>query len=197
MKTYTLYKLTNTINGKVYIGLTSVKPKRRWKGGCGYEHHSVLYADIKKYGFSAFKTEILETDLNKTRGGNREKYYIKLYDATNEEKGYNVQSGGFSKTGTARFSERSKVPHGKFSDEHRQHLSEAHKNQKPTEQQNMTNRLSNPRRKIVVCDETGANYPSIRFAGKITGIDHRRIREVCIGERKSAGGYHWHYKEGR
>ena len=58
--------------------------------------------------------------------------------------------------------------------------------------------MSSPKRKPVRCIETNIIYPSIRNAGKLTGINHNRIAEVChkYYGRKTAGGFHWEFYEG-
>lgn len=43
---YTVYKHTNKINGKVYIGITSQNVKRRWQNGAGY-YGTYFYNAIK------------------------------------------------------------------------------------------------------------------------------------------------------
>lgn len=45
--------------------------------------------------------------------------------------------------------------------------------------------------KKVLCVETGIIFSSIKDAYRKTGIRH--ISEVCHGERKIAGGYHWKF----
>ena len=45
--------------------------------------------------------------------------------------------------------------------------------------------------KPVRCIETGVEYPSVSEASRQTGISH--IHQVCKGDRKTAGGYHWEY----
>ena len=56
---YKVYKHTNIINNKVYIGLTKQEPKRRWQNGYGYIDNSYFYNSITKYGWDGFKHEVL------------------------------------------------------------------------------------------------------------------------------------------
>lgn len=198
MKPYYIYKLTNKINGLSYIGTSHQIFYRRAKYGRGYKNHSVLFADIDKYGWDSFEKEILEDNLTKDEAAEREKFYIKSFDTTNESKGYNVQSGGFKGYGSQRLKQRVKNAKRTYvmTEEHKKHLSESHKGIIPNEEQNMKNRLSNPNRREIICVETGMVYPSIRYAGKLLGDknSHKRIQEVLKGKRETACGYHWRYK---
>ena len=63
---YTLYKHTTPSN-KVYIGITSMKVKKRWCGGRGYRHNPHFYKAILKYGWGNIKHEILLTGLTKEK----------------------------------------------------------------------------------------------------------------------------------
>ena len=45
--------------------------------------------------------------------------------------------------------------------------------------------------KPVLCVESGAVYRSVKEAAKQTGILHQNISACLIGNRKTAGGYHW------
>lgn len=92
-----IYKITNRINGKIYIG-QSRDIKTRWKShqyiafrstGAGYNYP--LYVDMRKYGLDAFDFEVLEEclieDLNE-----KERYWIQYYDSFT--RGYNQMEGG-------------------------------------------------------------------------------------------------------
>lgn len=89
-----IYKITNDINGKIYIGATEFSIKKRFE-----EHrresfraskiHRPLYEAIKKYGIEHFHVEqIEETDSPKTR----EQYWIEYYGSFTD--GYNATMGG-------------------------------------------------------------------------------------------------------
>ena len=46
-----------------------------------------------------------------------------------------------------------------------------------------------------MCIETNEIYPSVREAGRKTGISYKTISAVCNGKygHKTAGGYKWKY----
>lgn len=94
-----IYKITNLINNKIYIGL-SIDIKDRWKAhrtrpfqpNCSqYESH--LYRAIRKYKLENFKFEIIE-ECKPDELEEKEIYWIKYYNTTNPEIGYNKTSGG-------------------------------------------------------------------------------------------------------
>ena len=97
---YCVYKHTSPSN-KVYIGIT-YNPKKRWYDGNGYLHkqkngkyNQPLFARaILKYGWENFIHEILIDNLSKEQACELEKKYIKEYDSTNPQKGYNISFGG-------------------------------------------------------------------------------------------------------
>lgn len=52
-KIWTVYVHTNLINGKKYIGITSMSPEKRWRNGTGYTCGAFKSA-IAKYGWDGF-----------------------------------------------------------------------------------------------------------------------------------------------
>lgn len=89
-----VYKHTNKINGKVYIGQTCMKPKDRWYNGQGYKGSSYFYHAIQKYGWDNFDHEILFEGLTLEEANELEKRLIAEYDSTNHSRGYNLMTGG-------------------------------------------------------------------------------------------------------
>lgn len=90
---YTIYKLWNDINTKLYIGQTTNLLKRA-RNGEGYKGCRHLYHAIQKYGWDVFHYEVLAECETQEEANVLEKYYIKLYDTTNSNKGYNISAGG-------------------------------------------------------------------------------------------------------
>ena len=129
-KNYTVYKHIAP-NGKIYIGQTGQKnPKRRWQNGEGYKPNAHFYNAIQKYGWDNFEHEIVATGLTKKEADWLEKYLIAYYETTNRTKGYNNTKGGdgsFEMTDEVKRRMSEAKLGVKKSDEHRKHLSEAHK----------------------------------------------------------------------
>ena len=92
-----IYKITNNVNSKMYIGKTNNSIEERFKEHCSdYKKERCekrpLYSAMKKYGPEAFSVELIEeTDFTE----DREKYWIAYYDTF--KKGYNATLGGDGK----------------------------------------------------------------------------------------------------
>lgn len=84
-----IYKYTNLINGKVYIGQTcrGLESRAR-KDGCGYKGCPKFWNAIQKYGWCNFKGEILLENLSSEEACRLEEEYIRMYNSV--ENGYNV-----------------------------------------------------------------------------------------------------------
>lgn len=93
-RTYCVYKHTNKVNGKVYIGITSQNPQKRWDCGRGYMKNKHFWDSIQKYGWGNFAHEILFCDLSPEEAFRKERELIAEYDSQNYRKGYNCSSGG-------------------------------------------------------------------------------------------------------
>jgi hypothetical protein len=94
MKTYLIYKHTNKINGKCYIGQTCQEPEKRWgKNGNGYKNkHKKFWRAIQKYGWDNFIHEIIYSDLTAEEANKLERQLIEEYNSI--KNGYNISEGG-------------------------------------------------------------------------------------------------------
>lgn len=92
MKKYYIYKHTNKVNGKSYIGVTSMEPKDRWRNGYGYRSQPKFFNAIMKNGWNNFSHEIIAACYSKEIAYEIEKALIKKYDSI--DNGYNVSEGG-------------------------------------------------------------------------------------------------------
>lgn len=101
-----IYKITNLINNKVYIGQTIEALEKRF---CKHSSNSrsnrdcykqiYFYKAIKRYGLNNFIPEIIvEGNYNKLLLNDLEKHFIRLYNSNNPSKGYNSTIGGDSST---------------------------------------------------------------------------------------------------
>ena len=85
-----IYKITNKVNGKSYIGLSS-NIEERFKKHRQMQGEKVLYSAFQKYGIENFDFSIIEL-CSPDLLSEREKYWIAYYDTYNN--GYNVTLGG-------------------------------------------------------------------------------------------------------
>ena len=94
-KEFIVYKYTNKINGKCYIGQTKQRPNVRAKcGGKGYKDSPKFWNAIQKYGWDNFSFEIIAKDLSPEEADEIEQKSIRQYKANLKHSGYNVSGGG-------------------------------------------------------------------------------------------------------
>ena len=92
-----VYKITNTVNGKLYIGLTTSTIENRWKkhvkDALVSNRPHAIHNAIRKYGVQAFIIEsLIETD-NLITLNEVEKKMIECNNSMYPS-GYNLHSGG-------------------------------------------------------------------------------------------------------
>ena len=115
-----VYKITNTINNKAYIGISIHEPEnRRIREHLSGRGNRIIANAVKKYGKDAFTYEVLEENVFDEFLRDLEVAYIANFN-TVAPHGYNLDSGGDK--------------HKKLSDETRRKLSEAHKGKKLSEE---------------------------------------------------------------
>lgn len=234
MSKYCVYKHTSP-SGKVYIGITSQNPIRRWKNGLGYKNQ-VFFNAIQKYGWENIKHEILFSGLSKEEAELKEIELIKSYRSTDFRFGYNFSDGGHCKSPVS-FETREKISknHADVSgsnnpmfgiyhseetkrkismkrkgivvtEETKRKISDSTKGKKnhnfgkpmsieaKIKMSNTKKGVENPKlRKKVFCVELNKIFNSLLEASKNTGANYSKISEVCNGNRKSTGGYHWQF----
>lgn len=89
---YTVYRHISP-SGKVYIGITSMEPEKRWgKNGYGYRRQKYFNNAIRKYGWQNFKHEVLFSNLPEHVAKAIEFVVVKHYQDLGIS--YNVADGG-------------------------------------------------------------------------------------------------------
>lgn len=106
-----IYKITNTLNDKVYIGQTELWPEKRWREhkrsvNYPYMHRYKLCSAMLEHGVENFTFDILEEVANSDLD-DREQYYIALYNSFWD--GYNGNTGGEKRKGSILDSRRDEV----------------------------------------------------------------------------------------
>lgn len=97
-----IYKITNTINPKVYVGQSVTRVSVRWsqhKNAAKSGRNRPLYRAMQKYGHDKFKFEVVEIlpyDISLEELNARERFWIKELKSFYPD-GYNLTSGGDGK----------------------------------------------------------------------------------------------------
>ena len=90
-----IYKITNLINEKVYIG-QSIHIERRWQEHCKPSSRSLIGKAIQKYGKEHFAFQVLE-ECAEEQLDDLEERYISEYGSI-VPKGYNIETASKGKT---------------------------------------------------------------------------------------------------
>lgn len=206
-----IYKITNTVNSKVYVGQTHNALNERWRAHKYYSKFSTapLYRAMRKHGIDKFHIEIIE-ECKQSELNDREIYWIKQYNSYGNT-GYNATRGGKG--------------HWKYEEDYVRalwdagsNLTKIHKETKICkntikkilgdykpyiEQKEERYRIassdktyeSKPVKQYSMDGEYLETYKSISEASRITGIDKSTIMRVCKRRSVYAGNYQWRYKD--
>ena len=201
-----IYKITNDINGKIYIGKTYNSIEKRFKEHCKDRlkrkcEQRPLYSAMNKYGIEHFYIELLEETDNPEE---KEKYWIEYYGSF--KSGYNATTGGDGKPYVDKDIIISLWEDGKTITEiHnltnydngtiRKHL----ENNGITKKERIFRKNEKTRKPVAMLDKSTEEVIQVfststdaeKYLQKPRG--HQHISEVCKGKRKTAYGYKWKY----
>lgn len=194
MLTYCVYKHTNTVNGKSYIGMCADgNTHTRWANGHGYYQQKQFGDEIKRYGWERFSHDILFSGLSKETAIKKERECIEKY-CTLMPNGYNISIRGDKPfwgqhhTEEAKNAISEKLKLYKMTDEHKRHISEK-----------KTGVLHHMAKAVYQFSKGGEfikGWPYMNKAAEELGICKTSISACCRGKRPSAGGYVWSYERG-
>lgn len=210
-----IYKITNKVNRKIYIGMSINLKRRKWEHQNKYCNHPIANA-IKKYGWENFEFEVIQyfselCDINYIL--NREMYWIKFYKSQDRNIGYNIKSGGPTNCG-----ENNSMWGKHHSDETKKKISEKAKihskgerngmfgkkqTQESIEKNRQSNILSSKNKKPVHQIDPATNliiktWSSARDAARTLYNKKERSAEItkCASDRypaQIAFGFKWRY----
>ena len=188
MKSNEVYKITNKVNGKIYIGITNQG------SGTRYRHHwyeartgepSPIHKAMAKYGEDNFLLEIIDFADTYDELKEKEKFYIKKYNSKDRSIGYNLTEGGDGTFGRLHSEEtknkiRLKALGRKASEETRRKMSESRKGKCSDKKRKHLQEISKLNcKKVYQYDKNLkliAEYTSLTEASEITGINIDTIR---------------------
>ena len=198
-------------SGKVYIGLaTDLKRRKKEFLTNPFNYVYTTYDSAidnarRKYSdFSLWKYEVL-AECEKEQLENLEVKFIKQYDSTNKNKGYNLTIGGDGVKGVAWGTEK-QIESAKNKDikgeknpmfghhhtqEVKETISKANRGRKKTKEQLL--KISKPVSQYTKDGVFIKQWDSATEAAKFYGVDKSCIGRVCMGKKKSSCDFVWRY----
>lgn len=191
-----IYKLTNILNGKIYVGQTIQDLKERWYGHCkAISKCTAIARALKKYGKHNFTIEQIDRADNLEDLNKKEVEWIAKLRSNTKGIGYNLTTGGMNAIPSEETKQKMRGPRPmismkmtgrKPSEETKKKMSEARKNSPHLA------KVEEP----VLCVEINTVYKSLSEAARSLNISVSNICNVVKGKRKSAGGYTFMYIKG-
>lgn len=202
-----IYKITNQINGKIYIGKTVETIEARFQRHCrDYKlpsiNHRPLYNAMKKYGIENFNVTLLE-ECSIDSLNDREKFWIEVLGAF--KNGYNATKGGdgvayadydlifilWEKGNSMRDIQ-------KITNYSLPTIRNALNNFHISKEQRIQHGIDSNSKMVQMIDIKSNQvikiFSSATEAGRSLGKQNgSHISDVCKGKRKTAYGYKWEY----
>ena len=202
-----IYKITNKLNNKIYIGKTDFSVEKRWKEHCRdclkvRDEQRPLYNAIQKYGIDNFFIEIVE-ECNSSVASDREKYWIEYYGSF--KNGYNATKGGDGRSYVdvdiifSLWNKGYNLTQIHNITNYDTHTISVHLSNFGISSEEKYQRGYAIKAKPIARIDKDTNqiidtFSSIEEAKRKLNIkDNTHISEVCKGKRKTAYGYKWMY----
>lgn len=196
-----IYLTVNQINGKVYVGQTSINKNGYIGSG------KLLKRAIKKYGKDNFARTILRSDINSLKELNLwEDFYIRLFGSRNLEIGYNIVPGGSKGGFTHSFEAIEKIKARSNQEDNKLRIRQIQKigvearkgkcRSKEVKLKIMSSKYGHIK-EIEISKKDGEVLYRCNFsteASTLTGVKRAAIANNLAGLSKSAGGYIFKYK---
>jgi group I intron endonuclease len=198
-----IYKITNIISGKSYIGQTISSLNVRWsKHTKEYSRCYALSNAISKYGKENFEIEVIEKCVSRDELDDREVFWINYFN-TKYPNGYNLKDGGksprHSETTKAKLSEiglREDNPHRGIP--RTSEVKEAIGSKAKARGTSGTEAAVASKRKSIICVETGEVFRSISDASRnFNNIGTSNICKVLKGKLDKISGFSFRYLENK
>lgn len=184
-----IYKITNLVNGKIYIGQTVQCLNKRWKQHCRKNSHCLYLKNaIQKYGKENFKIEVLENCSFFDEMEEKEKQHI-LDNNCIFPNGYNLTTG--SKNYRHNSDTKKKMSQSARGKRHTKETKEKLSVYWKNKRKGKNNSLFKP----IVCLNTGVIYESQREAAEKLGIQQPNICKVLSGARTHTAGFKFKFVE--
>ena len=176
-----IYKITNKINGKIYIGQTTRTLKERWADYIKEYRYikedsknlRLIIKAFRKYGIDNFEITILEDSIKTLEElNNKERDYILKYNCTDKAIGYNIEFGGNG--------------FGKHTEEQKRKISEAQLGEK-NHMWGIKGELNKCSKKVIELT-TDKIYASATEAAEKLNLGASAITKICAcarGDRNS------------
>lgn len=198
-----IYKITNQLNGKPYVGQTTRSIEERFKEHVSHNQYLIGRA-IRKYGKENFSIEVLEECETFEQLNERERYWITCLDCI-APKGYNLTDGGeggFHHTPETRArisAANTGEGHPMFGKHHsaeaKAKIAASGKGRIMSEETKAKLAAAQPIKHAVICIETRTVYESVEMAARCHNIHRSRIILACQEHQRTAVGKHWWYLE--
>jgi group I intron endonuclease len=215
----TIYVIKNNINGKMYVGQTTMGFKRRLACHLSLKKY-ILGNAIEKYGINNFTFYVysgIPVDL-------LDYFEIEMIKRLNtvSPNGYNINLGGqsnriFSQETRDRISQARTGTHHSYG--YKISLANKGRVKSAEEKKNISNGLKgklkskehiarmvasriknkknagdkNPSAKKVICIETGDIFTTMKEASEVYGLSISGVCQCCTGAIKACHGWHWEY----
>lgn len=175
-KRFTVYLVTNRVNGKKYVGITIQSIDARLNAHFSKARitsdNRKFYNAIRKYGEENFYIELLDRADSYTELKEKEKHYIKTLDTYNS--GYNSTFGGDGTLGAS--------PNDEVREKHRAHKKAYFANQENRDRYSKMNAVFSDEQIIEMCDMARTGELNSFELADLFGTTEPTVSEIITGK---------------